>query len=115
MCPIGREHKCYIQKCETKGGECTWNGYCSRPDKQGRRKCLCCRTRTTNYNFYDFETYEVTDENNTREYVVNYVSAEDFDGKKYRFRTIDEFCEFFFFQKYHKYTFVAHIRSKLVH
>ena len=82
------KHKCYIQKCEAKGGKCTRKGRC----EFSKSKCLCCRTPTTNYIWYDFETVEVTVQYNTREFVVNYVSAEDFNGKKYRFTNINEFC-----------------------
>lgn len=95
-------------KRETEGGKCTWDGYCDRPDKESRRKCMYCRTRSTDYIFYDFETVELTDKHNTREFVVNYVSAEDFDGNRYRFRTLDEFYEYFFVPKFSKYTFIAH-------
>ena len=101
---MGGKHKCYIQKCEIKGGECTRNGRCETIENP-MWWCLCCKTRTKNYIFYDFKTTETGDD---REFVVNFVSAEDFQGNKFNFKTIDEFCELFARPRYKNYTFIAH-------
>ena len=70
---------------ETKGGAaCTRDPVCNGPKKDW---CLCCKTRTTKYMFYDLETQQ-----NTGTHVVNYVNAQDFDGNEYTFKIIEEFC-----------------------
>ena len=66
-------------------------------------RCLCCKTYTHNYMFYDFETQQ-----NTGTHIVNYVNVQDFEGNEWIFNTIDEFCNFVFQDKHKKYTFIAH-------
>ena len=66
-------------------------------------RCLCCKTYTHNYMFYDFETQQ-----NTGTHIVNYVNVQDFEGNEWTFNTIDEFCNFVFQDKHKKYTFIAH-------
>ena len=106
------DHKCYVQVCETKGGHCTRDGWCYNPENEKNSKCLCCRMRTNNYIFYDFETMVVetlNDDGTTdRVFRVNYVSTEDYHGKKLNFSTIEDFCKHFVTSKYNKYTFIAH-------
>ena len=96
-----KTHKCYMLSVETKGGACT------RGETQctGKRKgwCLCCKTRTTNYMFYDFETQQ-----DTGTHIVNYVNAQDFDGNEYTFHTINDFRKFVFNDEHVGYTFIAH-------
>ena len=91
-------HRCYMLPVETKGGTCTRETPCAGPKKDW---CLCCKTRTTKYMFYDLETQQ-----NTGMHVVNYVNAQDFDGNKYTFENIEWFCEFVF--EHEGYTFIAH-------
>lgn len=93
-----KTHTCYMLPVETKGGTCTRETPCTGPKRDW---CLCCKTRTTKYMFYDLETQQ-----NTGTHVVNYVNAQDFDGNEYTFETIDSFCEFVFEHK--GYTFIAH-------
>ena len=92
-----KTHECYMLPVETKGGTCT------RPIPCKKDKCLCCKTRTTRYMFYDLETQQ-----ETGTHVVNYVKAQDFDGNEFMFDTIDGFCKFVFSGKHAGYTFVAH-------
>ena len=66
-------------------------------------RCLCCKTYTHNYMFYDFETQQ-----NTGTHIANYVNVQDFDGSEWTFNTIDEFCNFVFQDKHKNYTFIAH-------
>ena len=53
-----KTHKCYMLSVETKGGSCT----SGKTQCTGKKKdwCLCCKTRTTKYIFYDFETQQDT-------------------------------------------------------
>ena len=75
-------HKCYMLPVETKGGECTRGGtICDGPKKDW---CLCCKTRTTNYMFYDLETQQ-----GTGTHIVDYVHVWAFDGTEYTFENID--------------------------
>ena len=66
-------------------------------------RCLCCKTYTHNYVFYDLETQQ-----DTGTHIVNYVNVQDFDGNEWTFNTIDEFCNFVFQDKHKNYTFIAH-------
>ena len=91
------KHQCYMLPVETKGGACT------RPIPCKKDKCLCCKTRTKKYIFYDFETQQ-----GTGTHVVNYVNAQDFNGTEHSFGTIDEFCKFVFTDEHNGYTFIAH-------
>ena len=93
-------HKCYMLPVETKGGVCTRETPCSGPKKDW---CLCCKTRTTKYMFYDFETQQ-----QTGTHIVNYVHAWHFDGTEYTFENIDSFCKFVFTEQHKGYTFIAH-------
>ena len=53
-----KTHKCYMLPVETKGGTCTrGKTHCTGSKKDW---CLCCKTRTTKYMFYDFETQQDT-------------------------------------------------------
>ena len=74
---------------ETKGGYCTKDGECV--DLKPEDRCLCCKTYTHNYMFYDLETQQ-----DTGTHIVNYVNVQDFEGNEYTFDTIDEFCKFVF-------------------
>ena len=91
------KHKCYMLPVETKGGACT------RPIPCKKDKCLCCKTCTTNYMFYDFETQQ-----ETGTHIVNYLNAQDFDGNEFTFETIDKFCKYVFRDGHKGYTFIAH-------
>ena len=66
-------------------------------------RCLCCKTYTHNYMFYDFETQQ-----DTGTHIVNYVNVQNFSGTEWTFDTIDEFCKFVFQNKHKHYTFIAH-------
>ena len=66
-------------------------------------RCLCCKTYTHNYMFYDFETQQ-----DTGTHVVNYVNVQNFNGNEWTFNTIDEFCKFVFQEQHKYYTFIAH-------
>ena len=96
-----KTHKCYMLPVETKGGACTRG----KTQCTGKKKdwCLCCKTRTTNYIFYDFETQQ-----DTGAHIVNYVNAQDFEGNEYTFDTINDFCKFVFNDEHAGYTFIAH-------
>ena len=85
---------------ETKGSTCTRETPCTGPKKDW---CLCCKTRTTKYMFYDLETQQ-----NTGTHIVNYVNAQDFYGNEYTFENIGSFCEFVFNVEHEGYTFIAH-------
>ena len=74
---------------ETKGGYCTKNDNCKHLKPEDW--CLCCKTYTHAYMFYDFETQQ-----DTGTHIVNYVNVQDFNGSEWTFETIDEFCNFFF-------------------
>ena len=86
-----------------------------KPKKFGTRKeigcgglkpenrCLCCRTYTHNYMFYDLKTQQ-----DTGTHIVNYVNVQDFNGTKWTFDTIDKFCNFVFRPEHKYYTFIAH-------
>ena len=93
-------YKCYMLPVEAKGGACTRDTPCTRPK---RSWCLCCKTRTTRYMFYDLETQQ-----DTGTHLVNYVNAQDFEGNELTFGTIDEFCKFVFSKQHDGYTFIAH-------
>ena len=93
-------HQCYMLPVETKGGACTRDPVCHGPKKDW---CLCCKTRTTKYMFYDLETRQ-----DTGTHVVNYVNAQDFDGNEFTFKIIEEFCKFVFTDQHKGYTFIAH-------
>ena len=93
-------HKCYMLPVETKGGACTRDKLCDGPKKDC---CLCCKTRTIKYMFYDLETQQ-----QTGTHVVNYVHALGFDEAEYTFSTIEPFCEFVFNGEHQGYTFIAH-------
>ena len=93
-------HQCYMLPVETKGGACTRDPVCHGPKKDW---CLCCKTRTTKYMFYDLETRQ-----DTGTHVVNYVNAQDFDGNEFTFKIIEEFCKFVFTDRHKGYTFIAH-------
>ena len=84
---------------ETKGGKCANEIPCSGPKRDW---CLCCKTYTTRYMFYDLETQQ-----DTGTHVVNYVNAQDFDGNEFTFENIESFCKFIFGQ-HGGYTFIAH-------
>ena len=96
-----KDHKCYMKVVETKGGYCTKDGGCD--DLEPKDRCLCCKTYTTNYMFYDFETQQ-----DTGTHIVNYVNVQDFDGSERTFNTINEFCNFVFQDEHKNYTFIAH-------
>ena len=81
----------------------TIGGVCTRPIPCKKDKCLCCKTRTEKYIFYDFETQQ-----DTGTHVVNYVNAQDFNGTEHSFGTIDEFCKFVLTDEHNGYTFIAH-------
>ena len=53
---------------ETKGGYCTKDGECV--DLKPEDRCLCCKTYTHNYMFYDLETQQ-----DTGTHIVNYVNV----------------------------------------
>ena len=95
-----KTHKCYMLPVETKGGTCTRGTPCTGPKKDW---CLCCKTRTTKYIFYDLETQQ-----NTGTHVVNYVNAQGFNGNEFTFENIESFCEFVFNDGHEGYTFIAH-------
>ena len=94
-------HKCYMLVREAKGGHCTRDGACA--DMPKKDWCLCCKTYTHNYMFYDLETQQ-----DTGTHIVNYVNVQDFEGNEYTFDTIDEFCKFVFQEDHKNYTFIAH-------
>ena len=96
-----QNHKCFMKVVETKGGYCTRDGDCIdlKPDE----RCLCCKTHTNNYMFYDFETQQ-----DTGTHIVNYVNVQDFNGIERTFNTIDDFCNFVFQDRHKNYTFIAH-------
>ena len=94
-------HKCYMFRVGTKGGACTSETSCVDFKKE-KDWCLCCKTRTTNYMFYDLETQQSTGTH------VNYVNAQDFNGGEYTFGNIGSFCKFVFNSKHEGYTFIAH-------
>ena len=96
-----QDHKCYMKVVETKGGYCTRDGDCVNLKPKDR--CLCCKTYTHNYMFYDLETQQ-----DTGTHIVNYVNVQDFNGTEWTFNTIDEFCNFVFQDKHKNYTFIAH-------
>ena len=52
--------------------------------------------------FYDLETQQ-----DTGTHVVNYLNAQDFDGKEYTIGTVDAFCKFIFNGEHQGYMFVA--------
>ena len=60
-----QNYKCYMKPIETKGGGCIHEIPCEETTKK-KDWCLCCKTRTTNYMFYDFETQQ-----NTGTHIVN--------------------------------------------
>ena len=66
-------------------------------------RCLCCKTYTDKYMFYDFETQQ-----DTGTHIVNHVNVQDFEGFEWTFNTIDEFCKFVFTPRHDCYTFIAH-------
>ena len=96
-----QEHKCYMKIVETKGGYCTKNNDCEHRKPEDR--CLCCKTHTLAYMFYEFETQQ-----NTGTHIVNHVNVQNFLGTEYTFDTIDEFCKFVFHKSHKNYTFIAH-------
>ena len=102
-----KTHKCYMKVVETKGGACTSGTSCV-DFKKKKDWCLCCKTRTTNYMFYDLETQQ-----STGTHFVNYVNAQDFNGDEYTFENIDSFCKFVFNSKHEVYTFIAHNAKSL--
>ena len=94
------EHQCHMKKKMCKGGNCTGGKDCIEQNWI----CYPCKTRTTKYMFYDFET---TQETGT--HVVNWVDCQDFKGNIFTFETIEEFCKFIFNKDdYSGYTFIAH-------
>ena len=95
-----KTHKCYMLPVETKGGACSNETPCSGPKRDW---CLCCRTRTTKYMFYNFETQQ-----ETGTHVVNYVNVQDFNGNEFTFVTIYEFCKYVFTDEHKGYTFIVH-------
>ena len=95
-----KTHKCYMLPVEAKGGACTRDTPRTGPKKNW---CLCCKTKTTKYMFYDLETQQ-----ETGTHVVNYVNAQDFEGNEFTFDTIDEFCKFVFSKQHEGNTFITH-------
>ena len=96
-----KTHKCYMLPVETKGGACTrGKTQCTVKKKDW---CLCCKTHTTNYMFYDFETQQ-----DTGTHIVNYVNAQDFGENEFTFNTVTDFCKFVFNDEHEGYTFIAH-------
>ena len=94
-----QDHKCYMNNVKTKGGLCTRGGVCE--NLKPKKCCLCCKTRTDQYMFYDFETQQ-----DTGVHIVNHANVQDFYGNEYTFNTIDDFCKFVF--QHRNYTFIAH-------
>ena len=92
-------HKYYMLPVEAKGVSCTRETPCSGPKKDW---CLCCKTRTAKYMFYDLETQQ-----DTGTHIVNYVNAQDFEGNEFTFETIESFCKFIF-EQHDDYTLIAH-------
>ena len=66
-------------------------------------RCLCCKTYTHNYMFYDLETQQ-----DTGTHIVNYVNVQDFFGNEWTFDTLDKFCKFVFRPEHEWHTFIAH-------
>ena len=62
-----QDNECYMNNVETKGGLCTRGGACE--NFKPKERCLCCKTRTDQYMFYDFETQQ-----DTGVHIVNYVN-----------------------------------------
>ena len=99
-------HKCYMQRVETKGGECTRGTEvpCDEtPDLAKSKWCKCCKTRTEKYMFYDFETQQ-----DTGTHIVDWVHAWDFDGTEHTFNNINDFCKKMLSDEFTGYTFIAH-------
>ena len=95
-------HQCYMKWKPSKGGVCT-EPECTDETPKNKR-CYNCKTRSTKYVFYDFETSQ-----DTGIHVVNWVHAWTFDGEEFTFPTIERFCDFVFNDDTYKdYTFIAH-------
>ena len=103
---IGKDHKCYLKKIKAKGGYCTAdnNKPCKNNDSIKKKDwCYSYRTYTEKYIFYDFEATQ-----NTGTLTVNLSIAQDFDGKEYMHKSIEEVCKDLINDKFKGYTFIAH-------
>ena len=101
---VSKNHKCFMKKVRAKGGNCLNKKPCKNNESIGKTAwCYSCRTYTEKYIFYDFECTQ-----NTGIHEVNLCVAQDFDGKEYVHRSIDEFCKCFLNEKFKGYTLLAH-------
>ena len=101
---VNSSHKCYMKKLKPKGGNCLNKRPCKNNSSIKKTDwCYSCRTYTEKYIFYDFECTQ-----NTGTHEVNLCVAQDFDGKEYVHKSIEEFCKCFLNDKFKGYTFIAH-------
>ena len=103
---VGKNHKCYLKKVKTKGGNCMTFKMESCYNDDSIKKadwCYPCRTYTEKYMFYDFEATQ-----NTGTHTINLSIAQDFNRKEYILYSIEEFCKGFLNDKFKGYTFIAH-------
>ena len=103
---VGKNHKCYLKKVKTKGGNCMTGKKESCKNNNSIKKtdwCYPCRTYTEKYMFYDFEATQ-----NTGTHTINLSIAQYFNGKEYIHYSIEEFCKGFLNDKFKGYTFIAH-------
>ena len=103
---VGKNHKCFMKKVKTKGGNCMtfkMESCCNDDSIKKADWCYPCRTYTEKYMFYDFEATQ-----NTGTHTINLSIAQDFIGKEYIHYSIEEFCKGFLNDKFKGYTFIAH-------
>ena len=94
------------EKVKGKGGYCKFDSKkpCKNNDSTKKKDwCHSCRTFTTKYLFYDFETIQ-----NTGAHIVNLSIAQDFNGREWLHNSIEEFCKCFLYDKFKGYTLIAH-------
>ena len=68
-----------------------------------RRSVIRVNLDTEKYMFYDFECMQ-----ETGLHKINLAIVHDFEGNKWIFKSINEFCNFVFNEKHKGYTFLAH-------
>ena len=94
------------EKLKAKGGRCTaGKDMPCRNDDSIKRKdwCYSCKTYSTLYIFFDFETNQ-----NTGKHEINLSVAQDYDGKEYIHENIDDFCKYFINEKFKGHNFLTH-------
>lgn len=103
---VDKAHQCSLNNVRVQGGFCTVNkNNPCRNDNSIKKKDLCfsCKSYTENYNFYDFECTQ-----NTEKHEANVTIAQDFNGKEYMYKNLDQFWNNMINKKLKVYTLIAH-------